>query len=489
MHHCDENHRNKILGCWLGKAVGGTLGTPYEGSRGPLSLDYYNPVPTDMLPNDDLDLQVLWAFILDQMPTPIIHRDIFAQAWQKHVKFPFDEYGIALRNLAAGIPAPFSGSYDNWFTAGLGAAIRSEIWACLAPGNPELAARYAYEDACVDHADEGLYAEQFLAAIESMAFVEPDLHRLLEAGLGVIPQESRLANAVRDTISWCMDSSDWMAVRTKILERYGSDNFTDVVMNIPFAVMALLLGNGDFGRSICLAVNCGYDTDCTGATVGAILGILNPDGIEERWLRPIGRKLIVNDSIHGISHPETLDEFTEQIIRLRERLEGSEHSTFQSTLKNWKPYQLEADCAVVYPWFVQDCGKFAPCFPEKSQKRVFSGHWGHLQAADIPVDGLYLMRFVFNLPCTQNVRVMFNTPSISRVWIDGEYKFGRDGGRMTPSFHRVPKNQFADCNLAAGCHELLAGVARLSDEAEIEWVIGVGDRTTNLWLPVLASMR
>lgn len=486
MHYCDESNRNKIIGCWLGKAVGGTLGTPYEGSRGPLSLDYYNPVPVDMLPNDDLDLQVLWAFILDQMSAPIIHRDIFAQAWQKHVKFPFDEYGVALRNLAAGIPAPFSGSYDNWFSSGLGAAIRSEIWACLAPGNPELAARYAYEDACVDHAGEGIYAEQFLAAIESMAFVENDIHRLLEAGLQAIPSASRLATAVRDTICWCAESTDWLVVRARILKNYGSENFTDVIMNLPFVILSLLLGHGDFARSICLAVNCGYDADCTGATVGAIMGIINPAGIEDRWLNPIGRKLIINDSVHGINHPATLDAFTDQIIRLRERLTVNTNATIESPASSWKPFTIEADCAVVYPWFVQDCGKFAPKFPAHSRKRNFSGHWGHLQASDIPVDGLYLMRFVFELPHAQSIRAMFNTPSISRVWIDGEYKFGRDGGRMSPSFHRAPKNQFADCELSAGRHELLAGVARLGAEAEIDWVIGVGDPKTNLWLPVLA---
>ena len=56
-----ENYRKKVLGAWLGKAVGGTLGQPWEGSRGPLALSFYDPVPTDMMPNDDIDLQVVWA--------------------------------------------------------------------------------------------------------------------------------------------------------------------------------------------------------------------------------------------------------------------------------------------------------------------------------------------------------------------------------------------------------------------------------------------
>ncbi len=67
--------------------------------------------------------------------------------------------------------------------------------------------------------------------------------------------------------------------------------FTDVAQNLAFTVLGWLAGGGDFGHSICIAVNCGKDTDCTGATLGALLGILDPAGIGEEWLRPIGREL------------------------------------------------------------------------------------------------------------------------------------------------------------------------------------------------------
>ena len=40
---------------------------------------------------------------------------------------------------------------NNYFKDCMGSPIRSEIWACLAPGCPEVAARYAFLDAIVDH--------------------------------------------------------------------------------------------------------------------------------------------------------------------------------------------------------------------------------------------------------------------------------------------------------------------------------------------------
>ena len=74
----DAEYRGKVLGAWLGKAVGGTLGQPWEGSTGPLNLSYYDPVPNEMMPNDDLDLQVLWACTLDEEWDGVVRRELFA---------------------------------------------------------------------------------------------------------------------------------------------------------------------------------------------------------------------------------------------------------------------------------------------------------------------------------------------------------------------------------------------------------------------------
>ena len=113
-------YRKKALGAWLGKAVGGTLGAPWEGCRGPLALTFYDPVPTDMVPNDDVDLQVVWACRLATDWRGVVSYANLSDAWQRNIGFALDEYGVAKRNLARGIPAPHSGAYDNAFTDGMG---------------------------------------------------------------------------------------------------------------------------------------------------------------------------------------------------------------------------------------------------------------------------------------------------------------------------------------------------------------------------------
>jgi ADP-ribosylglycohydrolase len=62
---------------------------------------------------------------------------------------------------------------------------------------------------------------------------------------------------------------------------------------------ALLYGKGDFGRSICMAVETGFDTDCNGATVGSILGLaMGAEGIPSYWTEPFQDTL--HTSVFGI---------------------------------------------------------------------------------------------------------------------------------------------------------------------------------------------
>ena len=467
------------MGCWLGKAVGGTLGVPFEGQDGPLDVTFYEPVPTEMLPNDDLDLQVLWACVLDRMDDVRVDRHVLARAWRDHCGFPWDEYGVAKRNIAEGLTPPQTGSFDNWFTRGMGAAIRSEVWACLAPGDPALAALYAYEDACVDHAGEGVWAEVFFAALESAAFVQSDPDTLLDQSEAALPPDSEIRHAVHDTRLWWDELGDWKAVRACILERYGHENFTDVVMNVAFTVLGWLASGGDFSRAICIANNCGKDTDCTAATVGSLMGILNPDGIDARWLAPIGRDLVVSPEIVGIAPPATLDGFTDLVSSLRDRLAGRA-PTAVSEEQDTAPFQIVAASGFLSA--LPAVGADAPDLPASSSPLTLPGTFATLPASAFTEDVL-LLRFPFRLEQAQTVRVLFNTREACRVWVDGAYAFGRDGGAMAPSLHRVPEGQATNLDLGTGEHAILAALARPTDGRDAEWVVAVGDAQTNQWLP------
>lgn len=316
----EEDYYRRVYGGWLGKNIGGTLGAPVEGRMELLELTFYPVLPDGPLENDDLDLQLVWLHALEQYGARLSAKEL-GREWLEHIFFPFDEYGYALTNLRKGLQPPVAGWFNNPFRHCMGSPIRSEIWAMTAPGAPSVAAYYAYQDAIVDHAGgEGVYGEMFFAAIESACFVESDRDRLLEIGLNHIPPGCRTALAVKDLIRWHREGKEWKEARRLVLDHYGDANFTDAPQNIAFTVLGWLYGS-DFEDCLLKAVNCGYDTDCTAATLGAILGILSgPEGLPDRWVNPVGERVVVSAPIRGFPAPANLHELTVRTLQAGKEL-------------------------------------------------------------------------------------------------------------------------------------------------------------------------
>ncbi|MGI6166490.1 MAG: ADP-ribosylglycohydrolase family protein [Limnochordia bacterium] len=309
-----KDYYNSVYGGWLGKNIGGTLGGPMEGRKEVLNLEFFPQ--KGPLPNDDLDLQLVWLHALETHG-PELDEKHLSEEWLAHVFFNYDEYGYGLTNARKGMVPPLSGWFDNPFTNCMGSPIRSEIWGMVAPGRPDLAIRYALADAVTDHAGgEGVYGEMFFAAIESAAFVNKDRDQLLQIGLSVIPETCRVYAAVKEVIEAYESGKDWLEAREIVLEKHGRPNFTDAPQNIAFTVLGWLYGT-DFGDAILKAVNCGYDTDCTGATLGAILGIiLGRDALPQKWIEPVGDEIMVTPTVHGFDAPKTLKELTDRTCRM-----------------------------------------------------------------------------------------------------------------------------------------------------------------------------
>jgi ADP-ribosylglycohydrolase len=272
-------------------------------------------VPTEPAANDDLDLQLLWLKAVQECGPQLNAVDLGAY-WLRFVPVDWAEYGVGKANMRAGFMPPTSGQIRNkrWRDSN-GAWIRSEVWACLAPGAPWLAARYAWQDACVDHGTaEGTWAEMFTAAVESAAFVESDTYRLIETGLAYVPDESAVEASIRAAMKAWESKLSLMDARAAVVEASRSTGWFMAPQNVAFVVLGWLYGEGDFGKSICAAVNCGDDTDCTGATLGSILGIIQGTaGISAAWRAPVGEG-VRNVAIGGFQPPATLAELTDQVV-------------------------------------------------------------------------------------------------------------------------------------------------------------------------------
>ena len=343
--------RDKILGCFNGKNVGGTLGAPLEGKNGFFDIEYFlQPnIVNNPQPNDDLDLQISSLNAVRRFGRNV-SAEILAEYYNIFVTPSWAEYGFAKSNLRRGIPTPISGFHSNSYKDSCGSFIRSEIWACLCPGHPELAARYAYFDSSIDHADEGTYGEIFWAAMQSAAFVESDIKKLIDIGLSYIPRESALHKGIT-LVKECYESKKTHEEARDIIFKEIPGAFSyqhtklkdiklteytpapagfDAPQNIAIAIMGLLYGEGDFGKSMLLAVNCGEDADCTAGSLAATLGIiLGNSALPEKWIKPINDVIItatLNTLDFGMTMntpfflPKSTQELSDEIIRCIPRM-------------------------------------------------------------------------------------------------------------------------------------------------------------------------
>jgi len=310
---------SRVRGCWLGKSIGGTLGLPAEGKTERLHYRFYDPIPETAPPNDDLELQLVWLDRMERHRGPLTV-EVMAEAWLSNIHYMWDEYGRTRWNLRRGVPAALAGVYENPFASGMGSPIRSEIWAIVAAGQPELAASFARLDALLDHGAEGIAGEVFFAVLQALILGGASLAEGLEEALRQVDSGTETRRALELVFSLHRRGVAVWESREELLRAHGHENFTHAPLNLALTLWALLYGKGDFEETILFGVNGGYDTDCTAASAGAILGMLyGAENLPEKWSAPLGEGVLIGDGILGIRAARTLGELTERSLALQSR--------------------------------------------------------------------------------------------------------------------------------------------------------------------------
>ena len=315
-------YKDKVYACWIGKNIGGTMGAPYEGKREVLDVKGFASKAGEPLPNDDLDLQLIWLHAMETTGPYNLDCKKLGEYWISFISPHWNEYGMGKMNMKHGLLPPLSGDYENTWKDSNGAWIRTEIFATLAPGCPNVAAKYSIEDACVDHgAGEGTVAAAFVAAMQAAAFINSDMRACINLALSMIPAESRMAKTVVKILECYDNGMSWLDCRNTVQQMNADigNGWFEAPSNVGYAVLGLIYGEGDFKRSMITAINCGDDTDCTGATVGATLGILGGTAaIPTDWKDYIGDGIVTMSIAEGIVRnlPTTCTQLTERVVQL-----------------------------------------------------------------------------------------------------------------------------------------------------------------------------
>lgn len=315
---------DRILGAWQGRIAGCILGAVVEGK--PRSyIDRYlatagleeltdffprlDPVPdwadaswlrserieqsvvgqiTYAIRDDDIDYTILGLHYVEKFGPDFTEDDV-ADEWLLLLPYAqiFTAERVAYRNLVNGIRPPDCARHRNPYREWIGAQIRADAFGYLNAGDPEGAAKMAYRDASISHTRNGIYGEMWSAAMVASAFGTDSPREAIEAGLSEIPANSRLAEAGRKVLAWSREFPTWEACWERASQDYGGLHWVHTINNAVWVMIGLLYGAGEFGRSIAIAVRCGNDTDCNGATAGSVMGaILGSRQIPQNWTAP-----------------------------------------------------------------------------------------------------------------------------------------------------------------------------------------------------------
>ena len=322
---------DKVYGAWMGRICGCMHGKPVECVRTnvfvpflketgnyPLSRYIYRSDLTDeicekysafpfkekvyadeiscMPWDDDTNYVVLDQIIIGKYGKDFTPANV-AEAWLEYQKK--NAYCTAERvafcNFVNGFKPPYSAMYKNPYREWIGAQIRGDYYGYIFPGDPEKAAEAAFKDASISHVKNGIYGEMFVAAALAIAACTDNMVDILRGALAYVPYTSRFYEEVSSVIDMYENGAEKDEVFTYIHEKY--DEYTGYGWchtnpNAMIVAASLLFGKGDYGKSICMAVETGFDTDCNGATVGSIFGMAHGiKSIPEYWIEPINDML------------------------------------------------------------------------------------------------------------------------------------------------------------------------------------------------------
>lgn len=321
--------KKKVTGAWYGRIAGCFLGKPVEGvwtktltallkssnnypmHRYILSTDVDRPKLAEIglqpwhlwsscyadkvkfaEADDDTNYTVMGQLIINRHGDKFTPKNVL-EAWMEHQ--PKNAYctaeRVAYMNFLKSYVPPYTAYYKNPYREWIGAQIRGDYYGYVA-GSPEQAADFAWRDASISHIKNGIYGEMLISAMLAYAKTSENILNIVLAGLSQIPSTSRLYEEAMEIVNGYKNGVSREDAFASIHKRYNNENSHDwchTISNALIVISALLYGNGDFGKSICMAVETGFDTDCNGATVGSIVGMAyGIDNIGDEWTKPFG---------------------------------------------------------------------------------------------------------------------------------------------------------------------------------------------------------
>jgi len=370
--------KSKIAGYWMGQIVGNYMGFPFENlydeNTGPIPYDiekYYScradqelleeefkdlkinsmdrrgytdifakamqGVPSD----DDTDIEFVYLHAVEKYGLDITYPEI-TEMWKKHInRFIWGGNVVARRLMDDGLLPPGTGKKENnhnWFY--IDAQIENEIWGAFYPGMTRQAAVKTDWSARITNDDWTVQLAVAYSVMYSAAFFEKDVEKLVDLALKSISGEGPFYEGLADVIKWHKENQDWKVTWHLIVDKYRLRYLKDASLGVPakgiaglhnclLTIMAILYGEGDFLKTVNMAVRAGFDNDCNAATAAGLIATANgvsciPDYLllemtrEKKWKKPFNNQY-VNFTRDDLPLITKMDDIIERILAVAEK--------------------------------------------------------------------------------------------------------------------------------------------------------------------------
>jgi len=308
----EKELHDKISAFWLAQLVGNYYGLPFENNyiEEPIPFlvdriytfkddeavnlnrnDWRGFIPIFMdavegaFADDDTDIEFVTLMSVEKYGLDITYPEI-TEMWKKHINRRIWVANQTARSLMSkGLVAPETGRKENnknWFQ--IDPQLVNEIWSAFYPGMTKKAGERALWGARITNDDWGTHPTIAYGVMISAAFFEKDVNKLVQMAIDAVPNEGPYAEGIRDVVKWHKENDDWRVTRKMIHDKYfkykkGSyEAPVSVVSSLNnglCGIMAILYGEGDFMKTVGIAVSAGYDCDNQAATCAALIGVLH----------------------------------------------------------------------------------------------------------------------------------------------------------------------------------------------------------------------
>jgi hypothetical protein len=300
--------------------------------------------------DDDTDIEYMYQHLMEVNQVSILSAEQIRDGWLTHIyseentplvsddgskeNFLWVSNQQAHDLMQQGMLPPKTGdpAHNPHFDM-IDAQLTTEIFGLLAPARPDIALKIATLPIQTTARENAQWASEFYIIMHSLAsYVDPSLSNkqqvmwLAQQARTRLPQSSYSAHMYDFVMSQHKAGKPWEKVRDALHQRYQveqQDGYNITAKNlycngcfasgINFAasLVSLFYGEGDYKKTIQLAVLMGWDSDNPAATWGGLLGFMNgKQEIEKLFSKKLSNRFNIHRT-RGNFDNNGIDNFTD----------------------------------------------------------------------------------------------------------------------------------------------------------------------------------